>query len=172
MIPWQHTMQLKEIKEAVDIPICTGEDIYLAENFRPLAENHAIDIAHPDLGGAGGILETKRIGDLCQGYGIPMAMHSSGTPILSLANVHCAAATEGFLVLEHHSAEVPWWDDLVEGIEKLVAKRGFIKVPEGPGLGVTLNEEAIRKHLWPGGPGFFPPTKEWDNIKAIDRPWA
>ncbi len=43
-----------------------------------------------------------------------------------MANVHCAAATENFLVLENHSVDVPWWSDLVEGVEKPIVNKGFI----------------------------------------------
>jgi L-alanine-DL-glutamate epimerase-like enolase superfamily enzyme len=172
LIPWQHTMLLKEITDSIEVPTLTGEDIYLADGFLDLARNHAVDIVHPDLAGAGGILETKRIGDLCQSYGLPMAMHFAGTPVSAMANAHCAAATEGFLVLEHHSVDVPWWNDLAEGVEKPIVKKGFITVPEKPGLGVTLNEDAVRQHLLPGGPGFFQPTPQWDHEKATDRLWG
>ena len=64
-----------------------------------------------------------------------------------MANVHCAAATENFLVLENHSVDVPWWGDLVDGVEKPIVNKGFITVPDKPGLGVTLNEEVVKQHL-------------------------
>ncbi len=129
MIPWQYTDLLKKISDAVDIPLCTGEGIYLKEGFIELAKNHAVDILHPDLATSGGILETKKIGDAIQDYGIPMAMHFAGSPVSCMANVHCAAATENFLVLENHSVEVPWWSDLVKGVEKPIVNHGFITVP-------------------------------------------
>ena len=78
MIPWQYTDLLKKITDAVDIPILTGEDIYLKEGFIELCRNHAVDIIHPDLATSGGILETKKIGDMAQEYGVPMAMHFAG----------------------------------------------------------------------------------------------
>ena len=84
-----------------------------------------------------------------------------------MANVHCAAATENFLVLENHSVEVTWWGDLVEGVEKPIVNRGFIKVPEKPGLGVTLNDEVMKQHL--AEPGYFEPTMEWDKESSHDR---
>ena len=79
--------------------------------------------------------------------GVPMAMHFAGTPVSCMANVHCAAATENFLVMENHSVDVPWWSDLVEGIEKPIVNKGFITVPDKPGLGITLNEEVVKQHL-------------------------
>ena len=170
MIPWQNTELLKQISGAVDLPICTGEDIYCKENFIELCRAHAVDIIHPDLGTSGGIYETKKIGDAAQELGVPMAIHFAGTPVACMAAVHCAAATENFLVMENHSVDVPWWSDLVEGPAKPIIERGFIRVPEVPGLGVTLNEAAVKEHL--AEPGYFEPTTQWDNDRANDRLWS
>jgi L-alanine-DL-glutamate epimerase-like enolase superfamily enzyme len=170
MIPWQYTDLLKKISDEVDIPICTGEDIYLKEGFLELARNHAVDILHPDLATSGGILETKKIGDAIQEYGVPMAMHFAGSPVSCMANVHCAAATENFLVLENHSVDVPWWSDLVNGVEKPIVNHGFITVPDKPGLGITLNDEVMKQHL--GEPGYFEPTPQWNVDRANDRLWS
>jgi len=165
-IPWYRTEQLKRITATLDVPICTGEDIYLKEPFEVLCREHAVDIIHPDLSTSGGILETKRIGDMAQEYGIPMALHMAGSPIAVFASVHCAAATENFLVMENHSVDIPWWNDLVEGVEKPICNKGFIKVPDGPGLGITLNEEVVKQHLLE--PGYFEPTPEWDKERSQD----
>lgn len=170
MIPWQYTDLWKKITDSIDIPTLTGEDIFLKEPFIELARNHAVDIVHPDLASSGGILETKKIGDLCQDYGVPMAMHFAGTPISCMANVHCAAATENFLVLENHSVDVPWWSDLVEGVEKPILSKGYIRVPDKPGLGVTLNDAVMKQHL--GEPGYFEPTPQWDKERSHDRLWS
>ncbi len=170
MIPWQYADLLKKITDSVDIPILTGEDIYLKEDFIKLAEMHAVDMVHPDLATSGGLLETKKIGDACQEHGVAMAMHFAGSPVSCMANVHCAAATENFLVLENHSVDVPWWNDLVEGVEKPIVSKGYIKVPEAPGLGVTLNDEVMKQHL--AEPGYFEPTPEWDKQRTNDRLWS
>jgi len=170
MIPWQYTDLLKKISDAVDIPLLTGEDIYLKEPFMELCRAHAVDIIHPDLATSGGILETKKIGDGAQELGVPMAMHFAGTPVSCMANVHCAAATENFLVMENHSVEVPWWGDLVEGVEKPIVNKGFITVPDKPGLGVTLNEAVVKQHL--AESGYFEPTPQWDVDRTNDRLWS
>jgi L-alanine-DL-glutamate epimerase-like enolase superfamily enzyme len=170
MVPWQYTDLLKKISDAVDIPILTGEDIYLKEPFVDLCRAHAVDIIHPDLATSGGILETKKIGDAAQELGVPMAMHFAGTPVSCMANVHCAAATENFLALENHSVDVPWWSDLVDGIEKPIVNKGFITVPDKPGLGITLNEAAVKQHLLE--PGYFLPTPEWNTDRTNDRQWS
>jgi L-alanine-DL-glutamate epimerase-like enolase superfamily enzyme len=171
MVPWQYTDLLKEIKDNIAIPLLTGEDIYLKEPFETLCKAHAVDIIHPDLATSGGLLETKKIGDMAEEYGVPMAMHFAGTPVSFMANVHCAAATENFVALEHHSVDVPWWEDLVNG-EKPLFNKGFAKVPTRPGLGVTLNDEVMKKHLDPNDSGYFEPTKEWDKDRVNDRLWS
>jgi L-alanine-DL-glutamate epimerase-like enolase superfamily enzyme len=170
MVPWHYTELLKQIADAVDTPIGTGEDIYLKEPFINLCQKHAVDIIHPDLSCAGGILETKKIGDAAQECGVAMALHCGATPVGYMASVHCAAATENFLALEHHSLDSPGWEDLVEGVEKPIVNRGFVKVPDGPGLGVTLNEEAVKKSL--REPGYFEPTPQWDKERSSDRLWS
>jgi L-alanine-DL-glutamate epimerase-like enolase superfamily enzyme len=172
MIPWQYTDLLKKITDAVDIPILTGEDIYLKEGFIELAKNHAVDLLHPDLATSGGILETHKIGDAIAEYGVPMVMHFAGSPVSCMANVHCAAATENFLVLENHSVDVPWWSDLVEGVEKPIVNHGFVTVPDKPGLGVTLNDAVMKQHLDPADNGYFDPTPEWDKERSHDRLWS
>ena len=105
----------------------------------------AVDMIHPDLATSGGILETKKIGDYAMEHGVPMAMHFAGSPISFMANVHCAAATENFVALEHHSLDVPWWGDLVTPTP--VIEKGFAVVPDRPGLGVEPNPEVIKAHL-------------------------
>lgn len=168
MIPWFATEQWKQITDSIDVPTLTGEDIYLREPFEVLCKAHAVDMIHPDLATSGGLLETKKIGDMAMDYGVAMAMHFAGTPVSFFANVHCAAATENFIALEHHGVDVPWWDNMVGGVSKPTIDRGFANVPETPGLGFTLNEDEVKKHLAPGT-GYFEPTTEWDKERSWDR---
>lgn len=172
VIPWNFTELLKQISLESPTPILTGEDIYLKEPFEVLCENHAIGKIQPDLATSGGILETHKIGDMAEGYGVPMALHYAGTPIGCMASVHCAAATQNFLALENHSLDVPWWSSLVEeGTKTPIVNHGWIEVPDRPGLGVTLNEDVVRAHLAPGT-GYFEPTPQWDQEKSWDRLWS
>jgi L-alanine-DL-glutamate epimerase-like enolase superfamily enzyme len=171
LIPWQYTDLWQQITAASPTPTLTGEDIYLKEDFIKLCERHAVSKIHPDLATSGGILETHKIGDAAMEYGVPMAMHYAGLPIGCMASVHCAAATENFLALENHSLDVPWWQDLVEGIEKPIINKGYITVPDKPGLGVTLNEDMVRRNLAPGA-AYFAPSTEWDNERSWDRTWS
>jgi len=171
MVPWEYTDMLKEIKNAVDVPLLTGEDIYLLDGFKPLIDEHAIDMVHPDLATAGGILETKKIGDYAEQNGIAMAMHFAGTPVSFMANLHCAAATENVVALEHHGVDVDWWEDLVTGIEKPLHAGGFARVPEVPGLGIELNLDVIKEHLG-RDKELFAPTDEWNRDRSNDRLWS
>ncbi len=172
MVPWQFTEQYVRLRDACDTPICTGEDIYLREGFMELFEHRAISVCHPDLATSGGILETKKIGDTAQEYGISMALHMSAMPVAQMASVHCAAATENFIALEHHHVDVPWWDDLVTGLPKPSVQDGYMTVPDAPGLGIELNEEAIRAHISEKDPGYFEPTDEWNALRSHDRLWS
>jgi L-alanine-DL-glutamate epimerase-like enolase superfamily enzyme len=167
VIPWYYTDLLKEIRESSPTPILTGEDIYQFADFETLCREHAVDKIHPDLATSGGILQTHRIGDMAYRYGMPMAMHFAGTPVGCMACVHCAAATRNFLALENHSLDVPFWQDLVTGVEKPIIDQGFIKVPDTAGLGITLNDEEIKRHLKPGT-GYFEPTPRWDEPQSWD----
>lgn len=175
-VPWFYTDKLKAIKEAIETPILTGEDTYMLGGmfggFKPMIDAQAVDIIHPDLVMAGGILETKRIGDYAEEAGIPMAMHANSDPIAWMANVHCAAATQNFLCLEHHNLDRPEWENMViktDG-QPLITK-GFGNVPlTAPGLGIELNEEYLKSQM-PKGAKLFEPTTEWDNYPSWNRTW-
>lgn len=171
MVPWQFTDLLKEITAAVNVPTITGEDIYCLDGFKALIDQHAVDLVHPDLATAGGIMETKKIGDYAETHLVPMAMHFAGSPISFMANVHCAAATENFVALEHHAVDTTWWEDLVTGIDKPLHKQGYASVPNTPGLGVELNLDVVKEHLM-RGEECFAPTDEWNNRDSSDRLWS
>jgi L-alanine-DL-glutamate epimerase-like enolase superfamily enzyme len=131
-------------------------------------------VAHPDLASSGGILETKKICDLAQKSGVAIAFHMAMSPIAALAAVHCAAASENFMVLENHSVDaLDVWSSMVKGLPVPLIQDGYIQVPEGPGLGFTdVDEEVLRAHLGDKDPGYFEPTDEWNDVRAHDRLWS
>jgi L-alanine-DL-glutamate epimerase-like enolase superfamily enzyme len=97
-------------------------------------------------------------------------VHMAESPIACFAAVHCAAATENFLVLENHDVDNPEWGDLVDGVPKPIVQNGFTKLPEGPGLGITINDEALKKQITE--PGMFEPTPQWNQKARVnDRLW-
>ena len=174
MIPWQMTDMYVRLQQSTTIPICTGEDIYLKENFLPLLESGGVSVIHPDILSSGGIYENKKIGDLAQDYGVAMAVHMAESPIACLAAVHSVAATENFMVLEFHSNDCPWWDDIVVSkLSKPLIKGGYIDLPELPGLGIEdINDEVIKEHLHPDYPDLWAPTDSWDDDFSHDRLWS
>ncbi len=176
MLSWEMTDQFKILTEAVETPTLTGEDIYLKEEFKKLCDNHAVDIIHPDLHTAGGIMETKKIGDYAEEKGIAMAMHCSSTPVGFMASAHCAAATQNFLALEMTTQAVdnPWWENLVKTTDgRRLTEKGFANVPlSAPGLGIELNEDELRRHLFPADKSFFAPTPQWDDKRSSDHLWS
>jgi len=171
IVSWEYTDQYKKMSDALETPILTGEDIYLLKYFKPLIDQRAVDIIHPDLASSGGLLETKRIGDYAEENGIAMAMHQAGTPVSFMAGVHCAAATQNFLALEHHSIDLPWWESLVKTTDgrKLITK-GFANLPlSAAGLGIELNDEVVKQHLHPSDKSYFEPTPLWNDKRSHDR---
>ena len=174
IVAWDLTDQWKTISDALETPCITGEDIYLLKGFKPLIDIHAVDIVHPDLAAAGGLLETKKIGDYAEEHGVAMAIHQGGTPITFMACIHAAAATQNFLALEHHHIDNPWWESMVKLTgSKPMIENGYANVPlDAPGLGIELNEDVIREHIVPDSGGYFEPTPDWNKKSSHDRIWC
>jgi L-alanine-DL-glutamate epimerase-like enolase superfamily enzyme len=151
----------KTICDSTTTVINTGESLFgLEEGFRPFIENLAVDLIHPDPLTSGAIRETKRISDYASMFGIPTAVHFAGSPVGCMASVHMIATIKDFVAMENHAVDIPWWDDLVTGVPKPIIQKGYIPVPDTPGLGVELNEEVCKQHL--RVPGWFEPTPEYD----------
>jgi L-alanine-DL-glutamate epimerase-like enolase superfamily enzyme len=166
-VPWQFADDLVRIKNSCTTPILTGEDIYLCTGFKELFDKRAISIAHPDPAQFGGILESKKLCDLAAEHGIATAFHNHNNPTTLFAAVHAAAAAEQFMALEFHNGDnTEEFLSVVSGVPKPIIKDGFVTVPNGPGLGFVYDEEALKK--WVKEPGFFEPTKEWDNERSFD----
>jgi L-alanine-DL-glutamate epimerase-like enolase superfamily enzyme len=174
MVPWQFTDQYVKLSRSTTVPICTGEDIYLKENFEPLLASGGVAVIHPDILSSGGILENKKIGDMAQEYGVAMAIHMAESPVTAMAAVHSSAATENLIACENHSVDVDWWDDIVLGApaDKLV-QNGYITVPDKPGLGIDdYNDEVLREHLHPDFPELWASTERWNANWSHDRLWS
>ena len=157
----------KELSDATTTPIATGESLFgLEEGFKDLIDHRAVDIIHPDPLTSGAIRETKRIADYAAMNGIQTAIHFAGSPVGCLASVHMAATLKDMLAMENHAVDIPWWNDLVTGPAKPIVDRGFITVPDAPGLGVELNEAVVKEHIRKGG--YFMPTPQYDDY-ILDR---
>jgi L-alanine-DL-glutamate epimerase-like enolase superfamily enzyme len=173
-MPWEDVAGHKRVTDAVGVPIAAGENVYLWDGFREFIEQRAIDIIHPDLLTSGGMLETKKIADYAERYGLPTALHFAGSPIAFMANLHTAAAIPSFVALEHHGLDLPFWSDLVTGLADPLMEDGYVAVPDRPGLGVDLNLEGIEANLRDFS-GLFEPTDDWNTPKLgfwqPDRRW-
>lgn len=173
ILPWWDVEGNLQVTRAINVPTLNGEDIYLWDGWREMIEKRAIDIIQPDLLTAGGMLETKKIADYAERYGLPTVLHFAGSPIAFMANLHCAAAIPSFIALENHALDLPFWNDLVTGLPENLMEDGYARVPEKPGLGVDLNYEGIEANL--RFPGLFEATDEWNTPKLgfwqPDRRW-
>jgi len=153
-IPPENVDALKELKAATRTPIASGENLYLFEGFRRILENQALSIVAPDLQKVGGLGEARRIAEFADSYYVAVAPHNISSPLGTIASAHFCASIPNFLALEFHASDVPFWDELVDGIPKLIIRNGFIALPDKPGLGMTLNEEVARRFARPGEPFF------------------
>jgi L-alanine-DL-glutamate epimerase-like enolase superfamily enzyme len=173
MVPWMYTEQYKLLRGSTTIPVCTGEDIYLKEGFKPLIEAGAVSVIHPDILTCGGAMELKKIADLADENGVAVAIHMAESPIACLAAAHTASAMHNVLAMEFHSVDVPWWKDIITGLDGPLIQNGYIKVPNGPGLGFEgLNEEVLRQHINPDIPDVWGQTDAWDREFSNDRIWS
>lgn len=157
----------RDLCDATVTPIATGESLFgLEEGFKELIDHRAVDIIHPDPLTSGAIRETKRIADYASLHGVQTAIHFAGSPVGCLASVHMIATLKDFLAMENHAVDIPWWDSLVTGPSKPIVNRGFITVPDTPGLGIELDEARIKEHIRKGG--YFEPTPQYDDF-ILDR---
>lgn len=173
LAPWHFTEHYVRLRNSTTVPIATGEDIYLKENFEPLMKAGGVSLIHPDVLTTGGMLETKKIGDMAYDYGVAVALHMAESPIGAMAAVHVGAALPQLMCMEYHSVDVPYWQDVVNGLPRPLIDHGFINVPDAPGLGIeSLNEELIEKLVCKNIPGVWEPTDNWDNDICNDRLWS
>ena len=171
--PWHFTDHYVKIANSTTVPICTGEDIYLHENFEPLLSRGGVSVIHPDMLTVGGALEMKKLGDMCDKYGVALAIHMAESPIACMAAIQTAAALQNVLAVEFHSIDCPWWNDIAIGIDNPLIENGFARVSDKPGLGIdSLNEELLAEHMHEKYPDMWKSTEEWDLEWANDRTWS
>lgn len=165
VLAWTDIAGHRKVADALLTPVAAGEDLYLFEGFREAIETRAFDIIHPDMLSSGGLTETKKIADHAERHGIPTALHACCSPVGFMANVHLGAAIASLIAVEHHALDIPFWTDLVTGLAPDYLGDGYVTVPDAPGLGIDLNEEAMRAHLVEGS-DYFGPSDEWNRERV------
>lgn len=165
----------KAVRNATSMKLATGEDLFgLEEGFQGLIDNQSVDVIHPDPGTSGACRETKRIGDYANERSIAVAVHMAGSPLGTLAAAHCVATLSEYLAMECHAIDFyDWWQNLVTGVPTPLIEKGYLRVPDAPGVGVELNESVVKEHL--RMPGYFEPTTMYDQPIVAGRgprgPW-
>jgi len=148
-VPPENIDAMRDVRESTRTPICCGENLFLRHGFREILEKRAADIIMPDIQKCGGLLESRKIADMAHTYYVPVAPHCVVSPIGTMASCHVCAAIPNFLVLEWHWIQrLEAWRSFIQ--EGEIIDKGFITVPDRPGLGVEMNEAAARKAQVPG----------------------
>lgn len=147
--PYPNAQLFRDLTQSTSVPIHTGEQIYLRQNFKELIEQQAVNVVGPDPEDVGGISELKWIAEYADIHGILVAPHGVFDGLIGLAaHVHMAAALpQNYIAFEYPIGNPEWWYDIVEGLPNPIVKRGFIDVWDKPGLGVTFNVAAAKPHL-------------------------
>lgn len=145
----EYTDAWKRLTESTKVPICTGENITRRQGFKDFIINAGCDILHPDLRNSGGFLETKRIADMAEVFGLPMATHNTGSQVCTYSTTQWASSIRDFIHCETITGKGDWMDKVLV-LDGPYIQDGFIKVQEKPGVGIVLNEDVVRAHLAAG----------------------
>jgi len=141
----------KALRAASRVPICTGEKLEGYRDFFPFIVEGGIDVLHPDLCWCGGISGGRKIAELADHYGLPVALHNCGTLVHNMANVHFGACVRNFSMSETRLYGHQYIADM-GGLEGFDLVDGKMVVPNGPGLGIELVPEVLRAELKEGEP--------------------
>ena len=134
---------LRHIRNAVRTPIASCESLYGLREFRPFFEHHSMDVAIIDLPW-NGAWQSLKIAAMAEAYEINCAPHNFYGHLSTIMSAHLCAALPNFRIMEIDVDDVPWKDDIVTIVPEI--EDGHLKLPQGPGWGVELNEDAIREH--------------------------
>ncbi len=135
---------LAEVRRATGLPIVIGEATYTKTGFRPLLEARAADILNPDVACCGGILELKEIAAMAEPFLVAMSPHNYNSTLVALAStVHASAVMPNFIITEYFLPFVEFGDRISPN--QLKPKNGYVELPTAPGLGIDVDEEALKK---------------------------
>ena len=133
---------IARVRRHVDIPLAAGERHAHIYGLRELIERELVDVVQPDTGRAGGLMQMKKQAAMAEAHGIGYAPHDGSLgPVAEMAAVHLLATLPNFLILEHREDDVPQRYEVMEPQPTIV--NGAIVVPDTPGLGIDIVEDAI-----------------------------
>ena len=136
---------LARVAQAVDLPIAIGEAYPNLFALRPLIERGIIDVAQPDTGRFGGLWQMKKLAAIAEAHQVMVAPHQGSLgPVAEMAAIHLLATLPNYLIHEYLVNDVPQRYEVMTG--QPVIEDGHILVPDRPGLGVDLDEEAIKRY--------------------------
>jgi len=149
-VPSSALDDLAEIAAATSIPIVTGEDLYTKQAFREVFAKRAAGIVNPDVANCGGVLELVEIAAMAAANGqVAVAPHNYNSPGLALAaTLQATAVMPNFLITEYFVNFAARTAEFI--VNPLTPKDGYIELPTTPGLGVEVDEEALREHVVSG----------------------
>ena len=137
--------ELALIRREIGVPMMIGEATYTKTGFRPLLEKRSADILNPDVACVGGILELKEIAAMAEPFLVAMSPHNYNSTLVALAStVHASATMPNFLITEYFLPFVEFCDKISPN--QLKPKNGHIELPTAPGLGVDVDEAALKKY--------------------------
>jgi galactonate dehydratase len=136
--------ELALIRREIGVPMVIGEATYTKTGFRPLLEKRSADILNPDVACVGGILELKEIAAMAEPFLVAMSPHNYNSTLVALAStVHASATMPNFIITEYFLPFVDFCDKISPN--QLKPNNGYIDLPTAPGLGVDVDEEALKK---------------------------
>lgn len=158
---------IARVAAAVNLPIAAGERHAHIWGVRELIEREIIDVVQPDTGRAGGLMQMKKMAALAEAHYVTFAPHDGSLgPVAEMAAAHLCSTLPNFLILEHLEDDVPQRYEVMQPQPTIV--NGFMQVPDTPGLGIDIVEEAIAHY--PSKGNIAPPTLEEPlYIRARDR---
>lgn len=146
---------LAEVKRAITLPVVTGEELYTKFEFREVFEKRAVDIINPDVCNVGGILELKEIAAMAEPYFIAVSPHNYNSTTVGLAaTLQVSACIPNFLITEYFVNLEPFGQTIAPQPFEVVDS--YITLPEAPGLGIDLDEEALAQHPYQPFPARSP----------------
>ena len=135
---------LAEVRNAISLPVVTGEELYTKNEFREVFEKRAADILNPDVCNCGGILKLREIGAMAEAYHVAMAPHNYNSTTIGLAaTLHASAGMPNFLITEYFVNFEEVGREIAD--QSFRVEDGFITLPDRPGLGIDLDEQALRQ---------------------------